>query len=244
MKKTWMFNITIVCTILGLLLSWQYKSTRAEADSSSSILHENIIEMIQQLETDIHDTEEEIGTIRNQLSQYQEVEDQDAGTLKFLQDYLHLQRSINSLTTVVGPGITITLDDNVQGAASASTDFASFRPEDYIIHDKTVLYLVNELKAAGAKAIAINNQRLVSSSDIRCVGTVILVNTTPMAPPYQIKALGDPEEIKEKLLLGDEIPYLKARNFPVKIEVGEVEIPEYKGNFRQSHLERGEQIHE
>lgn len=239
-----MLNITIVCTILGLLLSWQYKTYHTEADNSNSILHENIIEMIQQLEVNIYDIEEEIGTIRNQLSLYENEEDHDAGTLKFLQDYLHFQRSSNSLTAAIGPGLIITLDDNVQGAVSASTDFASFRPEDFIIHDKTILYLVNELKAAGAQAISINNQRLVSSSDIRCVGTVILVNTTPMAPPYLIKALGNPDEIMEKLLLGDEIPYLKARNFPVKLDVGEVEIPEYKGSFRQAHLERGELKHE
>ena len=241
MKKNWIINITIVCTILGLLLSWQYKSFRAEAGSSASILHQNIIDMITELETNIKSIEEEIGTLRNQLSQFQEDESQDAGTLKFLQDYLHFKRSLTSQTPVVGPGIIITLDDNVQGAAAASADFATFRPEDYIIHDKTILYLVNELKAAGARAISINNQRLVANSDIRCVGTVILVNTIPMAPPYQIKALGNPEELREKILLGNEVPYLKARNFPVKIEIGEVEIPEYRGSFRQSHLERGDQ---
>ncbi|MBS3971034.1 MAG: hypothetical protein KGZ94_13085, partial [Clostridia bacterium] len=114
MKKNWIINITIVCTILGLLLSWQYKSFRAEAGSSASILHQNIIDMITELETNIKSIEEEIGTLRNQLSQFQEDESQDAGTLKFLQDYLHFQRSLTSQTPVVAPGIIITLDDNVQ----------------------------------------------------------------------------------------------------------------------------------
>jgi uncharacterized protein YlxW (UPF0749 family) len=244
MKKTYIVNLTIVCTILGLLLSWYFKSFHEETTSTNTILHDNIVELIQDLELEINNIEEEISNLRNEITEYQEVGTQDQGRLNFLQDYLYLQRSVSALTPVSGPGVIITIDDNVQGAAAASNDFISFRPEDFIIHDKTLLYLVNELKAAGAKAISINNQRLVTSSNIRCVGTVILVNTIPMAPPYQIKALGDPDKIKEALLMGDEIPYLRAKEFPVKIEVDEIEIPEYKGSFRTSHIQRSEQTNE
>ncbi len=238
MKKSWIINLTIVCTVLGILLSWQYKSSQAESVSTTSILHQNIVELIEELEDEIKEIEEEISTLRNEITEYQEMGTQGEDRLSFLQDHLHLQKSMSSLSPAIGPGLIITLDDNVQGAASASSDFASFRPEDFIIHDKSLLYLVNELKAAGAKAISINNQRLVANSTIRCVGTVILVNTIPMAPPYQIKALGDPEKMKEQLLMGEEIPYLKARNYPVKIEIAEVEIPEYKGSFRTTYIQK------
>jgi len=239
MRKTWLINLTLVCTILGILLSWQYKSYKVETPSATSVLQTNIIEMIQELEQEIKNVEEEISSLRSALTFYDEMGAEDAEKLAFLQDYLHYQRSMAALTPVKGPGLIITLDDNVAGAQSASADFATFRPEDYIIHDKTLLYLVNEIRAAGAQAIAINNQRIVATSNIRCVGTVILVNTTPMAPPYQIKALGNPEQMKEQLSQVGEIVYLKSRNFPVKIEVAEVEIPEYKGSLRRSHIQKG-----
>lgn len=241
MKRSWPVYLTIVCTLFGLLLSWQYKSIKIEEETNTSILQNSIIEMIEDLEVKIASVEEEIDILRDELAKYQKNDGNDIGTLKSLQDSLQRQRSLTSLTSESGTGLIITLDDNVQGAAAASTDFASFKPEDYIIHDKTLLYLLNELKAAGATAISINNQRIISSSDIRCVGTVILVNTIPMAPPYQVKALGNPEDIKEALLLGDEIPYLRARSFPVKFEIADVEIPGYKSSLRTSHLQKGEE---
>ncbi len=61
---------------------------------------------------------------------------------------------------------------------------------DYIVHDRDIREIVNELFAAGAEAISVNGQRLVASSSIRCVGPVVLVNSTQVAPPFMIKAIG------------------------------------------------------
>jgi uncharacterized protein YlxW (UPF0749 family) len=177
------------------------------------------------------------------LSTYHETEELEIDKLDSLKKLLQHQRMISAQTSAQGPGLVITLDDNVSGAQNASSDFLAFNPADYIIHDKTLLYLVNELRAAGAKAISINNQRIVTNSDIRCVGTVILVNTIPMAPPYTIKILGEPKTIEEQLSAGTEIPFLRSQNFPVKMEVSNVEIPEYKGSFRNNYLKpTGEDI--
>jgi uncharacterized protein YlxW (UPF0749 family) len=73
----------------------------------------------------------------------------------------------------------------------------SLQPEAEIIHDYDVLRTVNELWNAGAEAIAINGNRVVSRTSIRCVGTVIHVNDQPVAPPITIEAIGD-----TKTLLG------------------------------------------
>ena len=53
-----------------------------------------------------------------------------------------------------------------------------------------LLYIINDLKRGGAEAISINEQRIISTSEIRCVGNTILVNTTRLAPPYHIKVIG------------------------------------------------------
>ena len=45
------------------------------------------------------------------------------------------------LTPLEGPGIKVTLDDNPKGAEAAKTsDVLTYNPENYIIHDKNVLY--------------------------------------------------------------------------------------------------------
>ena len=69
-----------------------------------------------------------------------------------------------------------------------------------IVHDYDVRDIVNELFAAGATGIAVNNQRLITTSSIRCAGPVILVNQKPIAVnPVTIYALGDSEVLDSSL---------------------------------------------
>ena len=66
----------------------------------------------------------------------------------------------------------------------------------YIIHDEDVLKVINELRAAGAEAIAINDQRLTANSEIRCAGPTISINNTRISAPYEIKAIGNVQNME------------------------------------------------
>lgn len=69
-----------------------------------------------------------------------------------------------------------------------------------IVHDFDVRDIVNELFSAGATGVAVNSQRIVTNSSIRCAGPVILVNQKPIAVnPVTIYALGDPEVLDSSL---------------------------------------------
>ena len=50
-------------------------------------------------------------------------------------------------------------------------------PNLYIIHDDDLLRVINELRAAGAEGIAINGERIVAMSEIRCAGPTLSVIT-------------------------------------------------------------------
>ena len=62
-------------------------------------------------------------------------------------------------------------------------------PNLYVIHDEDILRIVNELRAGGAEAIAINDQRLIGTSEIRCSGPTITVNGKGFGAPLQLKRL-------------------------------------------------------
>jgi uncharacterized protein YlxW (UPF0749 family) len=94
----------------------------------------------------------------------------------------------NGLMAVAGPGLKVTLDD------SALADSPTGNLNDLVIHSQDVQAVVNGLWRAGAEAIAINGQRLVSTSAILCVGNTLLLNGTVHSPPYVITALGAKEE--------------------------------------------------
>ena len=102
-------------------------------------------------------------------------------------DDLHMRAGI---TRVAGPGIVITLDDAHIAKLTPDT-----HPNAGIIHDIDLLILVNELREAGAKAIAINDHRLTGNTAIRYFGRVIHVNDHPIKAPYTLTAIGNSETL-------------------------------------------------
>ena len=60
-------------------------------------------------------------------------------------------------------------------------------------------HLINELKASGAEAITVNEQRVVAATEIRCAGPTISVNNTRVSPPYVVEAIGDAMALESAL---------------------------------------------
>jgi uncharacterized protein YlxW (UPF0749 family) len=92
------------------------------------------------------------------------------------------------LRAMRGPGIKVTLDD------SDKEDSPSGNVNDLVIHSQDVQAVVNAVWRAGAEAVAINGQRLVSTSAVLCVGNTLLLNGTVHSPPYVISAVGTSRE--------------------------------------------------
>lgn len=92
-----------------------------------------------------------------------------------------------------GEGIIITLDD------SELSPTEELPLKKLIVHDSDVLAIVNELNKAGAEAISVNDQRIIQTSEVKCVGPVIEVNNEKLAGPYIIRAIGNKDELFTKL---------------------------------------------
>ena len=102
------------------------------------------------------------------------------------------------LTPVQGPGVVVTLTDSKKPFPYPKGFPAGMIPPN-IIHDSDINQVVNELRAAGAEAIAINNQRLIATSAVRCAGPTVYINNTPQEPPFVIQAIGDPKALTAML---------------------------------------------
>ena len=119
-----------------------------------------------------------------------------AGLLnKSLQD----TKRFAGLTPVEGPGVTVTLRDSTKGGIKLN-DQVIYTP-DTNNHDIDVLRIVNELFAAGAEAIAVNDHRIAGPTSIRCVGPTILIDDVKVASPIVVKAIGDPDTMVGALTL-------------------------------------------
>jgi len=76
---------------------------------------------------------------------------------------------------------------------------------DVVVNSKVrledILKVVNELRSAGAEAISVNEQRIISTSEIRCAGTTIFINGERVGAPFVIKAIGDPALLESAMLM-------------------------------------------
>lgn len=83
-----------------------------------------------------------------------------------------------------GPGLIVSLSPSDREPPSPEEAGA------YEIHDSDLQLVVNELWAAGAEAVAVNDSRLVATTPIRAAGGTIVVNFRPLSPPYRVSAIG------------------------------------------------------
>lgn len=127
------------------------------------------------------------------------------------------------LTRVVGPGVRIMVEDAIVPSDGVAVNRRLF------VHSRDLLLLSNELFAAGAEAVAINGQRMVAGSAIRCVGPAIRINDVNTAPPYVVEAAGDPDVLKQAvMMMGGIVDLLSRENLRVDVQrVDRLTIPAY-----------------
>ncbi|KQR17155.1 DUF881 domain-containing protein [Cellulomonas sp. Leaf334] len=96
---------------------------------------------------------------------------------------------------VAGPGVTVRLED-------APTD--SPRREDadldsLLVHQQDLQAVINALWAGGAEAMSLMDQRVISTSAFQCVGNVLKLHGRVYSPPYVVRAIGNPDELRRGL---------------------------------------------
>lgn len=98
-------------------------------------------------------------------------------------------RAAAGLTAVHGPGVRVTLTD---AARDANGNYpAGVDPDNLVVHQQDVQAVVNALWAGGAEAMMIMDQRVLTTSAVRCIGNTLLLGGRTYSPPFVITAIGD-----------------------------------------------------
>lgn len=223
--KKWPIAIYIVCIFLGLMLAVQFKTQVRIGQSLGVTREEDLAKVLGQVEKERQDLENEVVDLRKKLSQYEEG-GAVSGKDSIIKQQLGKIEDFSGLSDIEGKGIVVVMKDSDR-AIQPGDDPAAF-----LIHDIDLLKVVNELKASGAEAISVNNQRIVAMSEIRCAGNTILVNTVRLAPPYIIKATGDPVTLENALRMpGGIIETMQFYGIKVEIKQSNaVTLDAYKGS--------------
>ena len=230
MMKNWKAQVSIglVVMVLAFLIAVQFKSVTKnyEAMQQTSIRTEELQADLKKEREKSDDLQRQLDAYKNEVEEYRKEAETSSGYYKLLSEQLTKAEIMAGLVDVQGQGIVVTLNDSQKRTGDNITDL-----NVTLIHEDDLRRVVNELSAAGAEAIAINDSRIVSNSAIRCVGPVILVNDEKMAPPYTVKAIGKPDQLTAALNLnGGVIEMLRAFGFEVSIQQqSDIVIPKYNG---------------
>jgi len=107
----------------------------------------------------------------------------------------------NGRTTVAGPGLVVTLADGGGGLTEVTSE--------HLVRDVDLQQVASALWAAGAEAIAINGQRLTSTTAIRNAGDAVLIDLVPvLGPNYQVVAIGNPTRMEANWAVSGITEYL------------------------------------
>ena len=139
------------------------------------------------------------------------------------------------LTEVTGKGIIVTIQDSTISANNYFGDASNL-----VVHDGYLIHIVNELFNAGAEAISINDQRIVSTTEIECDGNVIKINGVKQGSPYEIKAIGYPEQLLGISRAGGYIEEKIQKERMVSITIvkqEKVTIPKYNGIYKFNYAQ-------
>jgi uncharacterized protein YlxW (UPF0749 family) len=171
---------------VGFLLAVAYHQVVAEAPSASRA-REDLVADVRARQRTAEDLQRQVDTLRTQVDQARDdalADASGAATLRGL-------AAGAGTAKVTGDGAVVRVVD-----APPQVDPVTGRTAEEnlgIVLDRDLQDIANGLWQAGAEAVAVNGQRLTSTSTIRAAGGVILVDFKPVTSPYDVAAIGSPD---------------------------------------------------
>ena len=199
---------------------------RVERPAQLRDLVQNEANNIDKLENNLIDIQTEIeeitnGSVRSEIETIQ---------LKIQQ-----LSPVAGFTSMVGPGLVITLNDAPQVDLSIPENE---RPDvnDLLIHQEDVQSVVNALWAGGAQGVSLMGKRVIATSAVKCVGNTLLLHGKVYSPPFRIEAIGDVTKLTKSLRDDPNVAILQdyVDLFGLVYEVQRaalIELPPYEGSL-------------
>ncbi|MDK2822728.1 MAG: hypothetical protein PWQ67_2084 [Clostridia bacterium] len=186
-KKSWQLPITIVLVFLGILLSAQLQTQTRVLSDLSMQKTEDLITMVRNLTEKRFQLEKELEDIEGKLIALKNSNSDELNIINNLRAELNKLEIINGTKEVKGPGLKVIISKD--------------SPILYI----DIVSIINELWAAGAEAISVNDTRIDYSTVFFYTETensmFITLNHKPLTFPIIIKAIGNPNTLEKGLTL-------------------------------------------
>ena len=183
-KKIMAVVIGLVCILLVSVMFAQFRTIeKTDITGIQNAREEELRTMIASWKAKYEETEKKLEETNEKINEYKNTTTSVQETESLLDEELEQTNKLVGKTDVTGEGVIVTLKDN----------------NSKQIEDTDLLYLLNELKLAGAEAISINDKRIVNMSDIVMVNDIMLINGERVSSPFVVKAIGDQKYLSSSL---------------------------------------------
>ena len=194
------FALLLPATLFGFLVAAQWQG-QEERSQLAVRYNAPLTDAALALQNDQNSLKAQLQDLRAQLDQIQSSAASQSGASSEVQTRIADLKGRAGLTPLTGDGVVVQLDD-AKNVPPAAKDL-----EQAICHSTDLTDIVNTAWRGGAQAIAINDQRVVSTTSVYCVGSTIMVNGTLLSPPFNIVAIGpqnavlsafdDPQQLRD-----------------------------------------------
>jgi uncharacterized protein YlxW (UPF0749 family) len=167
-------TIAIVSFVLGLLVVTQLRA-QAAGSGLGGMSSQDLTVFVANLNAGLDQRRQEIASLERDLSTLSANQDRGVVSLGQVRDELASIRAYAGLDPVDGPGVTVTVDGPIDGP--------------------TVEDLINELRGAGAEAIAVDGIRFVAGSVVTGGPGDVVVEGTTLDEPFEVSAIGGAETL-------------------------------------------------
>ena len=178
--------------LLALMLVVAARSDQADAGPRTGRRVE-LVELIRAEQQQTIQLERDVADLRDRVAAFEAADSSDAEELAGLQERVEALLAPAGMTDVRGPGLEVTLTD------SALETSPSGNLNDLVIHEQDLQAVINALWAGGAEAMTVNDQRILATTAIRCVGNTLLLHGAVYSPPYIVRVIGDEVSLREAL---------------------------------------------
>jgi uncharacterized protein YlxW (UPF0749 family) len=234
-KREDVWIITIVCILLSFFVVKVFNNQSPGLDIGATTSIPKIQELLKRGKT-LEQTKEELldrlHVIEEKINKYEKSTAEKTNMGKQIEKQLWESRVLAGLTDLQGPGIEIILNDRKKDSIMPNEPYTI---SDFIVHDSDLLEVINELRAAGAEAIAVNGERILGTSRISCGGPTINVGADQrFTPPFIIHAIGDPDALADYFNQPESVYHILTfygLEFSIN-KLNNIDIPRYYGDVK------------
>ncbi len=223
--------IGITLFIFFMLLTMQFKTVNTSTKVYEGKRESELIEDLADLNSKYEQLEKKYEESQKVVAEYEMNSTDRSELISSMRNQINSLSIMSGTTDVSGEGIIITLTDG-----EVLSDYSSRK--DTLVHDSDILTVVNELFVSGAEAVSVNDERIIATTPIRCVGSVIKINDNKVSSPFVIKAIGNSQHLASAINIKNGV-YDLLTNLGIKVSLekkDDIVIYKYSGNINFNYI--------